>query len=549
MKRRVSGRRSAQGLCLVVFLVLFFYLAWPDRLEYGGGGTEGVGYSEFFLALDPLVAVSTAVASRAAVWSLTAAGVVLLIGVAFPRWFCGYVCPLGTLIDVFDGGLGRRVRRWRVTRRGWWVHLRFYVLAGVLAAAVAGVLLSGFVAALAVATRGLVYIAAPVQAGLLRGWESVPGLNAGQYVSIALFVAVFGLGLLRPRFWCAYVCPSGALLSVAGMAGVTRRTVDGHCTQCGRCRRVCSFDAIAEDYSTRVSSCTTCGNCQRACPQGSIRFVGRWRKRSEAPALPTCAGQPVCTRRGLFLGLLGATGAGIGAATGLAYAGGERDDLPPVRPPGAVPEGRFRRQCIRCGQCIRVCPTNVLEPTGFELGIDGLWTPALNADFAGCDPQCLNCGLVCPTGAIRELPREEKRAARLGLAVIDAGACLPHCGKEACGLCLSECAAAGYHAIEYVRVGVEYDGSGAPIAGSGLLAPVVLKEKCVGCGLCQARCRAVNVAEKRLLDESAVQIAAGPGREDRIVAGSYVELRKEREARSRPAAVEAETEYLPDFLR
>jgi NAD-dependent dihydropyrimidine dehydrogenase PreA subunit len=199
---------------------------------------------------------------------------------------------------------------------------------------------------------------------------------------------------------------------------------------------------------------------------------------------------------------------------------------------------------------LKVCPENVLRPAGFELGIDGLWTPIVATDLSGCRPSCNNCGQVCPTGAIRELPLREKRAARLGLAVVNAETCLPHCGKEACGLCVDACAEAGYGAIEYVRVGIEYDDRGMPVGDSGFLAPVVLEDRCVGCGLCQARCRAVNVAEKRLLSASAVEVVAGPGREDRLVAGSYRDLQDERRRRKKPRQNETtESEYLPDFLR
>jgi NAD-dependent dihydropyrimidine dehydrogenase PreA subunit len=148
------------------------------------------------------------------------------------------------------------------------------------------------------------------------------------------------------------------------------------------------------------------------------------------------------------------------------------------------------------------------------------------------------------------LPLTEKRAARLGLAAIDMDACLPHCGREACGLCFSACAAAGYHAIVYVRIGIEYDGRGGPVSDSGFLAPVILKNKCVGCGLCQARCRAVNVTDKKLLGASAVTVMAGPGREDRIVAGSYRELQRQRQERNKPLpTTTTEDAYLPDFLR
>ena len=67
-----------------------------------------------------------------------------------PRGFCGYICPLGTVIDLFDWAIGRRVNRWKLKdqNRGWWVHLKYYLLLGCLVAALFGVLLTGFVAAI-----------------------------------------------------------------------------------------------------------------------------------------------------------------------------------------------------------------------------------------------------------------------------------------------------------------------------------------------------------------------------------------------------------------
>ncbi len=65
-----------------------------------------------------------------------------------------------------------------------------------------------------------------------------------------------------------------------------------------------------------------------------------------------------------------------------------------------------------------------------------------------------------------------------------------------------------------------------------MLAPVVLDDKCVGCGLCQTRCYAINVKEKGMLARSAIIVEAGKGREDRLMTGSYIELR-EREKEDR----------------
>lgn len=78
---------------------------------------------------------------------------ILIVCVLIPRGFCGYLCPLGTLIDLFDWAIGKRVKRFRAPETGWWVHIKYYVLAGVLIAALCGVLFSGIVAAIPVAKR------------------------------------------------------------------------------------------------------------------------------------------------------------------------------------------------------------------------------------------------------------------------------------------------------------------------------------------------------------------------------------------------------------
>ena len=110
-----------------------------------------------------------------------------------------------------------------------------------------------------------------------------------------------------------------------------------------------------------------------------------------------------------------------------------------------------------------------------------------------------------PTGAIRPLPIEEKRAARMGLAMIDEKTCLPYAGTGACQMCVDECTAAGYHAMEFRHVDVQVDAEGFPIEGTGRLVPVVLAELCVGCGLCQTRCHGINVKQKHLLKRSAIE--------------------------------------------
>ena len=484
------------------------------------------------------------------VWSLAGAAVVLLLCIFIPRWFCGYACPLGTIIDLFDWSIGRRINRFRLNKRGWWVNLRYYTMIIILAAAAFGILLSGFVAAIAVVTRGMMFIFAPLQLGLLKGWNSVPSMNVGQYISITLFLGLLCLGLLGPRFWCNYVCPTGAVISLASVLRLRQRKVESTCIECGRCISICPFDAIKKDYSTRSINCATCRSCRGVCPKQSIKFVSRWNNVNLKPQTQEPAVRLSTSRRRFLFGSIAAIGGGTAAGKGLLLERAKHTESYPVRPPGSLPEDRFRSQCVRCGQCLKSCTGNILQPAGLGLGIDALWTPRAITDRSGCMPLCNNCGRACPTGAIRELPLEEKRAARMGLAQVNKNTCLPYAQQGDCGLCVNECAAAGYNAIEFIRIESQMGGGDAPVEDSGYLAPVVIEEKCVGCGLCQARCQAANVKDKKLLDESAIKVSAGPGKEDRIATGSYIVLRNERLERIKQQQPKApQNSYLPDFLQ
>ncbi len=562
---------------------------------------------ELFLWIDPLVGLSTALAARTWIAALAGAALILLIGVLIPRGFCGYLCPLGTLLDLFDWSVARRFKSLRVADDGWWVHLKYYLLVGVLVAAGGGVLLSGFVSAIPVLTRGLMFLLAPLQLGVMRGWHQVPPISPGHGLSIVLFLAVLAFGFLKPRFWCKYVCPSGAVFSLGNLFRVSERKVEDTCIHCNQCVEICPFDAIKPDFTTRVTDCTLCQTCGGVCPTHAIKFVGRaeqvalkaegdrpthehsvqvdWKPLVQflgqiARFVPThfsswirtgCGlGQPrrasprpeggfqVHWGRRSFLsggvGLLASLAGGIGASSAIRKTGARLEEASlarPVRPPGSVPEKEFLELCIRCGECFKVCPNNVLQPLGFQQGWEGLWTPQVVADWAGCEPSCNACGLACPTRAIRALPILEKKAARMGLAIVNSNTCLPWAGREACQLCVDECAAAGYEAIEFIRVHSTADASGRPIQETGFLAPQVRADKCVGCGLCQTRCYSINRKTKTLLNESAIVIRAGAGQEDRIHTGSYQELQKQRDrlnSSSSPIPSDP-ADYLPDFLK
>jgi ferredoxin len=151
-------------------------------------------------------------------------------------------------------------------------------------------------------------------------------------------------------------------------------------------------------------------------------------------------------------GFVAAAVCGIAAIPMLRIDGrlGQNFDPALIRPPGSLPESEFLDRCIKCGQCARVCPTNVIQPDITRAGIEGLWTPALNmrTGSSGCQMNCTACSHICPTAAIRPISLEEKlgRGAfekagpiRIGTAFVDRSRCLPWAMDKPCIVCQENC--------------------------------------------------------------------------------------------------------------
>ena len=179
------------------------------------------------------------------------------------------------------------------------------------------------------------------------------------------------------------------------------------------------------------------------------------------------------TRRSFALGVGGA--AVMLAMGGLQVAPANAQ----VRPPGGQDEAHLLGACIRCERCVEICPQNALRPAHMEDGIVAVRTPTANFNVGWCDfckevndghPLCVQ---TCPTEALRlDAGVEDAHDDIIGKAYLIRDWCLAY-RNTGCRFCYDACMDdAGYEAIELD----EYN------------RPVVIEDKCVGCGICQTVC-------------------------------------------------------------
>ncbi len=488
MNKLVRLRRLSQ----ILFLVLFIYILWSTTYPL-----TGLLPPATFFRINPLVMGMTALSGWGGLVSLSAALVLVLLTLIFGRFFCGWVCPLGTMLDI-TARLVRRDRWSRSLRTGRMRFIKFGILFLVFLAALAGIQAAWVLDPMVITARFVslnlipavtktldsVFVFAITTGGMrqvlidayrwLKG--SFLGIQAPFFAHAAViflfFLSIIGSVALAPRFWCRCVCPLGAFYALLAKAAWMRRLVDicRHCTLCiGRCR----MGAIRKDMSYDKGECILCMDCVYDCPQHGTRFgiIAR------LPERRTERGSGISRRNFLFLLALPLAALGRRVFAGTPAGAGGPAGV--IRPPGVSDEEVFLDRCVRCGNCMKVCITNGLQPLMFEEGPEGLWTPRLVPEIGYCEYQCALCGQVCPTGAIPRLSVEEKKRTRLGLAVIDSSICIPWAYGQECLVCEEHCPVAE-KAIKIVERRTP--------AGALVGAPVVDPGLCVGCGICQNKC-------------------------------------------------------------
>ncbi len=454
---------------------------------------------ELFLWLDPVAGILTMIATRTWIpWFLLSL-IVLLSPLIIGRAFCGWICPLGTIIDGTDlllspkkDTIKRRFSRWKLL-----------ILVFLFIVALLGTNFSWFMDPIPILWRTVGAVIFPIVTkmidvifiGLLdfRVAEDLvynafdflsrsiiplkPMIVHGALVVAIFFAIILGLSVLSKRFWCRNLCPLGALLGLIAKISPLQRVVDEEvCNSCALCSKNCKMAAIEEDFlTTEKSECIFCLNCSKECKVNGTTY-------SFQPMTSMTTSVDLSRRRFFGIAFSGF------AATSVLKITYSPDSSPGdnIRPPGSVEEEMFFDRCIRCDECVRVCGTTgaCLQPYYFETGLEGFLTP--HADFKSgyCEYNCNICGEICPTGAIQTLSLEKKKKWKMGLAIIDKDVCIPYRMNENCIVCEEHCPTPE-KAILFEKKQVQLPTS---LTTKEVLYPIINSEHCIGCGICQVKC-------------------------------------------------------------
>jgi len=389
IKTIINLRRTSQ----ILFFIIFFWLILKTNFEvnFSPADTSEIILPypvSIALEFSPLVALATLLANGTVYKGLLWALVVLIPTIFMGRFFCGWVCPLGTLNHWIS-----EIRSERLKRRGKgkiesnrykkYQRIKYYIFIFFIAAALTGTLQVGLLDPLSFMARSLGTVVLPtIHTGAnetlawLKSFGITPLSDAAQFVydliapllltfrqahfhtilTIGLFfLAVLVMNRIFTRFWCRGICPLGAMLGIFSRFAIFGLEKDeSKCNKCKLCLLHCQ-GADNPDVGSRwrQSECVLCLNCQAACPNESLKF--KFFPNQKVTRTNPAGTQKIdITKRKVLLSAAGGVALFPLIRSGDAFEVNANPRL--IRPPGSVAEDEFLSRCIRCGQCMRVCP-------------------------------------------------------------------------------------------------------------------------------------------------------------------------------------------------
>lgn len=286
------------------FTLAFFYLF--VQTVYRPVNVTGRGVDLFF-QFDPLVLLSSFVASHEIAAGLLLALITLGVTLLAGRWFCGWLCPFGALHNLLTSWRKAKLKdKIAGSTFSRWQRSKYYILFGMFVSSLVGLNLAGWLDPFSFLFRGTALVVYPMLDDATKssfGWiyQTDPAIGKlhltsatepvyevlrrhvlatsqpHYYYTLLVAVLFFGvllLNLYRARFWCRFICPLGALLGVVGKNPlvVLQRNPEA-CNSCRVCVTDCQGGASPDvKDGWKPSECFYCWNCQSACPHHAIQF-------------------------------------------------------------------------------------------------------------------------------------------------------------------------------------------------------------------------------------------------------------------------------------
>jgi len=222
--RIVQTRRISQSFFFLLFLWFCVVSTLGSRFYQLDGWVVN-----WFLQLDPLVAIGTILSTRTLYRGLFWGLVTIVLTILFGRFFCGWVCPFGTMHHFFSHIVHlRATTKDRILLNSYrsWQRLKYIILIVFLVMAAfpsrAGILLTGLLDPLPLFSRTVNLALLP----MLDSHVSLTAINQRWYETGWLILAVFFLflllNLIMPRFFCRFICPTGALFGLVSRLAIYR---------------------------------------------------------------------------------------------------------------------------------------------------------------------------------------------------------------------------------------------------------------------------------------------------------------------------------------
>lgn len=264
-----AAQRRSRTIRFVVLLGVLAFVTTIGYLHQSLGINKPVGVD----ALCPFGGIETLwslLSGAGYIKKIAASSVVLLFSIVitafvFRRSFCGYVCPLGALQELF-GRIGHALFRGRkrptlpmaVDRPARWLKylvLAFFTLWTWQAAAL---------------------VIRPYDP-----WVAWMHLTTGELfaefgIGLAVLVVSLAGSVVYERFFCKYLCPMGAFLGVLSPVSLfkVRREADA-CIDCRACDKACPVNIkVSTADVVRTPECLNCNECVNVCPAAGALSVG-----------------------------------------------------------------------------------------------------------------------------------------------------------------------------------------------------------------------------------------------------------------------------------